>query len=394
MLLKSFILGKRGAAADTGGMPKLIEVLKPGKHVDANGVGVEFTEQDLQSIAAVYDPGVFEAPIVVGHPRLDSPSYGWAKSFVVQGGLLCADPDQVEPQFAEMVTSGRFKKVSLALYGPKSAGNPKPGHWYPKHIGFLGAHAPAIKGLKSVSFSEADEYFTFGEGYVNSLFVQALKGLREWLIGDRGQEAADRALPAYLIDAAQEQAITDRVTEQLEGDDATTAVPSFSEPPRKEPPMSTADLAADVAALNARNAKLQSELDAIKARDAKAAQDKIAADAVAFAEGLVSQARLPADHKDAVVAMYTTLATPNADGQVVVFGEGEAAKPVVELFKGLLGAAAPAVTFGEHAKRGASTEGQSPEVIAQRATEYRAEQAAKGKHITLPDAINHVKANP
>jgi hypothetical protein len=72
---------------------------------------------------------------------------------VNDAGVLVADPDQVEPAFAEMVRDGRFKRVSAELYPREHPGNPTPGRLHLKHIGFLGAAAPAVKGLKPVSFS-------------------------------------------------------------------------------------------------------------------------------------------------------------------------------------------------------------------------------------------------
>ena len=42
--------------------------------------------------------------------------------------------------------------MSISLFLPKSSANPKPGKLYLKHVGFLGAAAPAVPGLKPVKF--------------------------------------------------------------------------------------------------------------------------------------------------------------------------------------------------------------------------------------------------
>ena len=68
-------------------------------------------------------------------------------------GVLLADPAQVDPAFAELVNDGKFKKVSACFYEADAPANPKPGSLYLRHVGFLGAQPPAIKGLKSVSFA-------------------------------------------------------------------------------------------------------------------------------------------------------------------------------------------------------------------------------------------------
>ncbi|BDZ02437.1 hypothetical protein MUTS16_35100 [Escherichia coli] len=57
-----------------------------------------------------YDPSVHEAPLVIGHPRTEDPAWGWVKALSLSGVDLMAEPAQLDPQFAEMVTDGRFKK--------------------------------------------------------------------------------------------------------------------------------------------------------------------------------------------------------------------------------------------------------------------------------------------
>ena len=115
-----------------------------------------FSKADVGAVAANYDPKRFEAPIVVGHPRNNHPAYGWVSDLKVEDGTLLANGRQIEPQFAEMVKTGRFKKISIALFPPRALGNPTPGAYYLKHVGFLGAAAPAVPGLKPVSLSADD----------------------------------------------------------------------------------------------------------------------------------------------------------------------------------------------------------------------------------------------
>ncbi len=51
-----------------------------------------------------------------------------------------------------MVKAGRFKSRSASFYHPDNPNNPKPGVYYLRHVGFLGAQPPAVKGLKAVEF--------------------------------------------------------------------------------------------------------------------------------------------------------------------------------------------------------------------------------------------------
>lgn len=138
--------------------PPTIRLARPGTFTSNEGVEVSFSEEMMAATAAAYDVAGDPAPLVVGHPRLDDPAYGWVDSLAVEGGELVARPAaDIEPSFAEMVRKRRFPKVSARFYPPEHPANPKPGVWYLKHIGFLGAHAPGIKGLGTVQFADGDE---------------------------------------------------------------------------------------------------------------------------------------------------------------------------------------------------------------------------------------------
>ena len=129
---------------------KPIHIFKAGSHTAMSGATLAFSESDLQATARAYDPSKHEAPLVVGHPRADAPAYGWVKSLAYSENGLQAEPDQVDAQFAELVGTGRFKKISASFYPPESSANPVPGVYYLRHVGFLGAQPPAVKGLKQV----------------------------------------------------------------------------------------------------------------------------------------------------------------------------------------------------------------------------------------------------
>lgn len=142
----------------------VIEIFKTGTHTPMAGGSLSFSPADLQRIAATYDPGAHDAPVVIGHPSSNGPAYGWVKGLRFDGTALKAELDKVDPAFAELVKEGRYRKVSASFYGPTSPHNPKPGAWYLRHVGFLGAMPPAIKGLKEVAFSEGMEgVVEFGE---------------------------------------------------------------------------------------------------------------------------------------------------------------------------------------------------------------------------------------
>lgn len=130
-----------------------IELFKPGTYTDSSGARVTLGARELNELVATYDPVADPAPIVVGHPELDDPAYGWVRKLSFTEGKVVAEVEKIEPAFAEAVNQGRYPRVSASFYTPDAPSSPKPGKWYLKHIGFLGGTAPAVKGLGHVAFA-------------------------------------------------------------------------------------------------------------------------------------------------------------------------------------------------------------------------------------------------
>ncbi|MHB8853144.1 MAG: hypothetical protein ACYC6P_07310 [Ignavibacteriaceae bacterium] len=127
------------------------EILKTGKFMSSNGQEKEFSQTDLENIASSYDPAVSEAPLVIGHPKTNDPAYGWIENLKVTGDRLIAKAKQVVPEFLEAVKNGLFKKRSVSLTQDGKL----------RHVGFLGAELPAVKGLADLSFSETETDTTY-----------------------------------------------------------------------------------------------------------------------------------------------------------------------------------------------------------------------------------------
>lgn len=122
-----------------------------------SGAQLQFSEADLQATVAAYDPARHEAPLVIGHPAHDLPAYGWVQSLSFNEGGIDATPTQVNTDFADMVATGAFKKISASFYAPQSPANPVPGVYYLRHVGFLGAQPPAVKGLRTPQFADTED---------------------------------------------------------------------------------------------------------------------------------------------------------------------------------------------------------------------------------------------
>ena len=133
-----------------------IEIFKTGTHTDSGGNTQDYSPEDLDRIASLYNTksqenSSNEAPVVKGHPKTDDPAYGWVEALRRRGNVLMAKLKDLTPEFTDQIKQGMFKKVSIALYPDLTL----------RHIGFLGAATPAVEGLKPVTFAEDSEYMEF-----------------------------------------------------------------------------------------------------------------------------------------------------------------------------------------------------------------------------------------
>lgn len=333
------------------------EIFRAGTRTDANGNTVTITEADLAAAAQAYDPQVHEAPIVVGHPKADAPAYGWVKSLGVQNGVLTADFAQVDEGFADLVKAGRYKKVSASFYPPTSPNNPKPGVWTLRHVGFLGAQPPAVKGLSAISFAEGEVYVEFAED-AHLQTASLLSRFRDWFIGRFGLEEADKVLPDWQIEAIKELAAVPQTHAPAE---FTESPPPPENHENKETPMSLEqELAAEKAAREAaekKAAESQAELKKLQDEQHAALRDGAHEQNAEFAEGLVKEGRLKPADKDLVVKVLDFAEYP--DGVTADFGEGSKKQPLSAALRAFFTAVLPKqIQGGEMAK------GETPSGLA------------------------------
>lgn len=138
-------------------MPNLIEIFRGGTHTDMHGTTLAFGESEIAGIAAAYDPALSEAPIVIGHPRTDAPALRMGQVAFRTRGQALRRARSGGRRLCGARRIGRYKKVSACFYRPAAPANPKPGAYYLRHVGFLGAQPPAVKGLAPVEFAESPE---------------------------------------------------------------------------------------------------------------------------------------------------------------------------------------------------------------------------------------------
>jgi len=369
---------------------KPIQIFKPGKHTAMSGAALVFSETDLAATAAAYDPVKHEAPLVVGHPQHDMPAYGWVGSLSCreraggEGASLEASPHQVDPAFAEMVERGAFKKISASFYTPDAPSNPVPGVYYLRHVGFLGAQPPAVKGLRSPEFAETETGVVEFTEWSDTDNANLWRSLRDWVLGKFGQEDADKAIPGYTVKSLEQSA-----RDELNKEKAVAEIaPAFADPvaPQPKGEIMSAEEKARLAALEAENAQLKKDAASFAEAQIKTKRDALHAEHLAFAEGLVKEGRLLPAQTAVTAAALDHLA---GGGNMVEFGEGDDKKPLVDALKKMLAALPKQVEFGEVSKASAP-EGEAVEFAAPRG--YGAVDA-EGLEIHAK-ALAYQKTNP
>lgn len=308
---------------------KPIKIFKVGKHTSMQGVTKEYTKDMLADCVAAYNPQTHEAPFVLGHPKHDDPAYGWADHLELdKDGVLWAYPTRVDAEFAENTNAGRHDKVSSSFYLPDSPNNPVPGTLYLRHVGFLGAQPPSVKGLGTVQFAEAEEGVVdfMSPTYAFELISDIFRRQRDALIEELGTEEADKQMPNWVIDSLKE-VVNASMVEPVQSSFAEHTNTNQQTPPVK----------------TAREIELEQQLataNASLAAQALAEQQSVASD---FAESLVEAGQLPPRVKDKAI---TLLVAADQQDQVVSFSEGEVS--FSEGLKSLLSDLPKIIEFGEH----------------------------------------------
>ena len=176
-----------------------IEVFKTGTHTDAAGNTRDWTEKDLQAIVGNYNPAKHEAPVVIGHPADNDPAFGWVEDLKTEGTVLYAKFKDLIPEFVDMVKQGLFKKRSIALYPDLDL----------RHVGFLGAVPPAVKGLENIKFQDNPDSilieFSETSEWKFETIGRIFRQIRDWFIEKEGIDKADTLIPDWDVDFIKEK---------------------------------------------------------------------------------------------------------------------------------------------------------------------------------------------
>lgn len=322
-----------------------LQIFRAGRHIAADGSVVEFTAEDIAATVAAYDPALHRAPLVVGHPKTDDPAYGWVDRLEAAQPIMLAHPADVEPQFAELVNAKRYPNKSASFYRPDAPTNPKPGVWYLKHVGFLGAAAPAVKGLKPAQFADDADGVVLFTDLPTTDVTPAEAGI---------QPQPETPMPEDTRDAQfaeREAAIAARETQFAERE----------------------------AALAAREAEIRAAAEAARVREI-----------TAFVEAQVAAGRVLPRHQAPLVALIA--AQPIDSEMTFAEGETEVKSAPADWLRKFIGELPVQVDYTERAPGTGTAPTLSDKEVADAAASFREAQAAKGITISVAQAVDAVRA--
>lgn len=348
------------------GFDDFIEIFRGGPVTDNRGRrhdGDRLIDQAL----ATFDPSHHEPPLCVGHPAENAPAFGWVRELKkeTRDGVdwLLAKFDNVVPEFADLVRRGMFKKRSASFYPDGRL----------RHVGFLGAAPPAIKGLADIGFDDgdgdvlefsADEFHStlkamMADGQRIGIVARIMRRMREWLIETSGSDTADRIVADWEIEEMTRPAapLPEPYDDGLSYSDTTTtggkhmkfsefldainvfrkmggtdadidAIPTVTAPEEKKPTLSGGQFSeADIEAAKTQAAKEAREQAATEfaERDAARQRDARKAELKKFIDDGVAAGRIaPAWVKMGLPEFMESL----ADGDAIAFSEsGEKKTP-------------------------------------------------------------------
>ncbi len=309
-----------------------IEIFRAGKPVDSAGVTRAIEPEFLDSVIANFNASEHEPPLVAGHPAENAPAFGWVSELRRSGDLLEARFKDVDEDFAELVRSGKFKKRSAAFY--LGAGGNLPAL---RHVGFLGAQPPAVKGLRDIQFSEGDALtFDFNEGDSSMT-----------LTGEQETSLVERVT----------NSITTKFAAAFGGNKAETHHANFSESDvqrivneaiTKTKTEITSDFSEKLTTVQNENKQLREAVNASSGAQTRAA-------IIQFCDGLGNDKLPPALRNLGIVDFMESLASDDTKVTVVSFSENaDGAKVETKTettqfawFKNFLTALAPVISFGE-----------------------------------------------
>lgn len=288
------------------------EIFKTGKYKDSKGNEREWTLADLQTMKQNYEEKNPDVPICCGHPKNNSPAYGWLDGLKIEnnkenGFSLFSKFKNVQEDFKEAINKGLYKTRSISVTPDLMI----------RHLAFLGAQTPAIKKLEEFCFSENEDDIQI-ETNAND---DKAKSVQTEPIGDEGVSSP----PSQLKNDEQEPK-SDNISELQAGGSAfSPAPPQIQNDENKGTTnMDKEQLQNTVKALKDENAELKKQLEAEKkAKQAQEFQD--------FCDKAIEKGNILPAQKNAVMDILTA----SSDYEPFEFSDGNT-KTVPDMVKDLI----------------------------------------------------------
>lgn len=370
---------EQAKGSEHAGFDDYIEVFQSGKHTDSNGQSHTWSCDDLDQIVSNFDAAQ-PAPLVIGHPKTDSPAWGWTESLKRVGGKLLAKFNQVPEQLVTAVRDGRYRNRSVKLSHDDAKG------WRLIHVGLLGAALPAVEGLAPIAFEAEPQGVTYQFDALDAaglgLIARGMQKLRELIIAHFGQIEADTYVPQNDIDNL--NSLADAQRAQPEDDDVPTpARPAFARAGSHDAEdiamdeKLKADLDAKSAELDAANTKLAEFAAQTRTDTAKRAVD------TALAEGRL----IPAQAQG--LPEFMASLDDASQFEFSAGGDAKATKTGAAFFGEFLAKLPKQIELGRKID-GADVDAGDASAIVKAAQEFQRAESAKGVEVPWYEAVTHV----
>lgn len=361
------------------------EIFTAGKHTDSKGQEANFSKTDLAQVVANFAPK--KAPLVIGHPKMDDPAWGWASELKIEGDKLFAKAEEVSADFAQAVQDKRYPNRSVRLVKTEKG-------FELGHIGFLGGKPPAVDGLKwqfSAEEVEAVEFEFAASEQIETLslhstgvLVSLMSNLKTFLTDRFGSETAKQVIPEWEAEHLKEQEILARHTKrQEEGSE-------FAAPEQSESGQSSEENTVTEEEKQALEDKLKAEQE----KNAKLQFNQRVTEAQAFIDKEVNGGKAPRiTNTDGAAEFMAHLGNGEAVEFEFAAADGKSAKQQpLEWFKSHLKALPEQTGLTKDFSKADEEEPQdnTAEGLAARALEFQQSQAKSGIVISVADALAQV----
>lgn len=241
---------------------KWCEIFRTGRHKDSKGIEKDWTKQDLETIRNNFYNVNPDFPICCGHPKSNSPAYGWVKDLKIEDepekkctGLF-ASFKEVAPEFAEACKKGLFKTRSISLTQDL----------IPRHLAFLGAQTPAVKGLEQFCFAAPAEDITIDfsdtDAFIPIDNSVKLGGLTPFIGEKKTEHVETNYEPAFSFECSKNDDIKNNRLAKAGGAAGSPKIPAVKT--KKEVTMTEEELAAQISSKDEEIAALKKQINESK----------------------------------------------------------------------------------------------------------------------------------